>query len=119
MSNAQTDDISETISELTNIAFIRALPGRSLDLGRELCALVAPTREEEGCLDYVVHQSGDDPDVWFLYENWRSPEDMEAHFDTPHFTAFSERAETLVEGDFALHRFTRYSGTRIIEGRAA
>lgn len=110
-----SDVISETISELTIIAFIRALPGKSLDLGRELCALVAPTREEEGCLDYEVHQSGDDPDIWFLYENWRSEEDMEAHFDTPHFAGFAERAEALVEGDLTPHRFLRYSGLRTIE----
>mgnify|MGYP003695168041 CR=1 FL=1 len=109
--------MTQTLSELTNIAFIRALPGRSLDLGRELCALVAPTREEDGCLDYEVHQSGDDPDIWFLYENWRSAEDMEAHFDTPHFMAFSERAEALLEGDLTLHRFMRYSAMTTIEAQ--
>lgn len=105
------------MSELTNIAFIRALPGKSLDLGRELCALVAPTREEDGCIGYEVHQSGDDPDIWFLYENWRSAEDMEAHFDTPHFASFSERAERLVEGDLTLHRFRRYTAVKVIEAQ--
>ena len=109
--------MTQTLSELTNIAFIRALPGKSLDLGRELCALVTPTREEDGCIGYEVHQSGDDPDIWFLYENWRSAEDMEAHFDTPHFAAFSERAEALVDGELTLHRFMRYSGMTTIEAR--
>ena len=61
------------MSPVTNLAFFRARSGRSEALGAALAALVEPTRLEAGCLNYDLHRSVDDADVWFVYENWRSP----------------------------------------------
>jgi quinol monooxygenase YgiN len=58
------------MSQVTNLAFFRARRGQS----EALAALVEPTRLEAGCLNYDLDRSVDDADVWFVYENWRSPE---------------------------------------------
>lgn len=36
------------MAELTNVAFFKAKPGRSKDLGEALLALVSPSRQEPG-----------------------------------------------------------------------
>ena len=64
----------DSMSLVTNLAFLRARSGQSEVLGAALAALVEPTRLEAGCLNYDLHRSVDDADVWFVYENWRSPE---------------------------------------------
>ena len=83
------------MTQLTNIAFIRAQKGRGSELGNQLLKLVAPSRAEPGCIGYIVHRSNDDPDMWCVYENWRSADDLTAHFGLP-----------LVEGNLDLRSFT-------------
>ncbi len=67
------------MSQVTNLAFFRARPARVRRSARP-AALVKPTRLEAGCLNYDLHRSVDDADVWFVYENWLSPEDFKSSF---------------------------------------
>ena len=73
---------------LTNFAFFRAKPGQTKTLGKALTGLVDPTRQEAGCISYDLHQSLQDADSWFVYENWRSSADLDAHMQTAHIKAF-------------------------------
>jgi quinol monooxygenase YgiN len=97
------------MSQLTNLAFFRARPGQTQALGSTLSALVAPTRAEAQCLAYDLHQSLDDADVWFVYENWRSVEGLDAHMQAPHLQAFLKAAPSLIAGDIDLRRFSMIS----------
>ncbi len=57
----------------------------SEDVVREaLTALVPPTREEEGCLSYELHESVAAPGTFVTLERWRATEDLDAHLQTPH-----------------------------------
>jgi NAD(P)-dependent dehydrogenase (short-subunit alcohol dehydrogenase family)/quinol monooxygenase YgiN len=94
---------------LTNLAFFRAQPGQTKSLGKALTDLVDPTRQEAGCISYDVHQSLQDSDSWFVYENWRSSADLDAHMQTAHIKAFLALAPSLVQGDIGLQRFTMTS----------
>jgi quinol monooxygenase YgiN len=76
---------------LTNAAFFKAKPGQRDTLGARLLKLVAPTRQEAGCLRYDIFRSKDDPDAWFVYEDWRSAADFGAHMQTPYVQAFMEQ----------------------------
>jgi quinol monooxygenase YgiN len=69
-------------------ALFRARRGQSEALGAALAALGEPTRLEAGCLNYDLHRSVDDGDVWFVYENWRSPEGFDAHLLSEHVQTF-------------------------------
>ena len=97
------------MTRVTNIAFIRAKSGRTEELGRRLLALVAPSRQEAGCINYDLHLSDSDPDIWCVYENWRSADDLAMHFALPHMQAFIAVVPTLVEGDLDLRRFSMIS----------
>jgi quinol monooxygenase YgiN len=94
------------MSRLTNLAFFRARLGQTQALGSALSALVAPTRAEAECLNYDLHQSVDDAEVWFVYENWRSAEGSGAHMRAPHVQAFLKVAPDLIADDIDLRRFS-------------
>ncbi len=80
------------MSQVTSLAFFRARRGQSEALGATLAALVEPIRLAAGCLNYDLHRSVDDADVWFVYDNWRSPEGFDAHMVSEHLQAFLRRS---------------------------
>jgi quinol monooxygenase YgiN len=97
------------MAQLTIIAYARARQDKLDALGERLLALVEPSRREPGCINYDVHQSNDDPAVWCVYENWCSPDDLTAHFETSHMVEFVNNAPVLVEGNINLQRLTMRS----------
>ncbi|MCA1551807.1 antibiotic biosynthesis monooxygenase [Bradyrhizobium sp. BRP19] len=97
------------MTQLTNIAFIRAQKGKSEQLGEHLLALVEPSRAEPGCINYDVHRSNDDFELWCVYENWKSADDLTAHFQLPHMQRFIEAIPSLVEGELDLRAFSMIS----------
>ena len=99
------------MSQVTNLAFFRARRGQSEGLGAALAALVEPPRLEVGCLNYDLHRSVDDADVWLIYENWRSPEGFDAHMLSEHLQAFHEHFGGIHEGSCAAFMATERSGT--------
>ena len=58
--------------QITVLAIARAKPGMEAELGKRLLAMVEPSRTEEGCISYDMHQSNEDPAIWMAYETWRS-----------------------------------------------
>ena len=70
-----------------NVHF-QAAPGHEKDLGRELHAMVAPTREEAGCLVYELHFDPEDPGKFMFYEKFASQAALDLHVATPHLMHF-------------------------------
>lgn len=69
---------------LTAVARVRAVPGSEETVRDALIAMVAPTREEEGCLDYRLHEVDSDPGLFCFVALWRSEADLDAHLEEPH-----------------------------------
>ena len=44
-----------------------------------LRGVLLPTRQEQGCLTYDLHQSVTDPTEFMFYEAWESQEALDAH----------------------------------------
>ena len=84
---------------LTVIAHMRAAPGKQDELRAALEALVEPTSKEQGYVNYDLHQSIEDPDRFFFYENWESDADLDAHLDAPHLRDFAARIPELLDDD--------------------
>jgi quinol monooxygenase YgiN len=82
---------------LTVIAYMRAAAGKRDELRQALEALVEPTRQEKGYINYDMHQGLQDPDMFFFYENWESEADLDAHLAAPHLTAFAGRIPELLD----------------------
>lgn len=79
----------------------------------KLLKLIVPTRSEEGCIEYTLHQDNADPCVFIFHENWQSPVSLENHMNSDHFTAYI----TAVDGMIA--EKTVYKMTRVEPGGEA
>ena len=96
-------------TELTNVAFFTAKPGQGESLGARLLALVEPTHQEPGCLRYDIYRSTDDATAWFVYEDWRSQADFDAHMRTPYVQAFMADVSSLCAEDVEIRTYRRAS----------
>jgi quinol monooxygenase YgiN len=71
----------------------------------ELLKMIAPTRQEEGCIEYRLHQDNDDPAVFVFYENWKSLVCLEQHMNSKHFQAYVAAVGDLI-ADKTVHKMT-------------
>lgn len=92
---------------LTVVAEMKAKVGKEAELKKELLGLLAPTRKEEGCINYDMHQSNEDPGFFVFYENWTSKEHLDKHLKTPHLEAFFAKESELLEGNVQIHLMTK------------
>jgi len=81
---------------LTVVATIKAKPGKEAELRKTLQSLLAPTRKENGCLNYDLHTSLDDPRLFIFHENWTSKAHLDVHLKSPHIQAFIAKAPELL-----------------------
>lgn len=93
------------MTQLTNAAFFRAKEEAVDELGERLLALVEPTRREPGCIRYEIYQSEDDPQNWFIHEDWRTPADFDAHMNAPYIADFMPLVPGLCERDVEIRSF--------------
>lgn len=83
---------------LTVVAEMQAKPGKEDDLRRAVLALIEPTRQEDGCVQYDLHVHTSDRGRFVFYENWLSREHLDRHAASVHLKQFGAvSAELLVE----------------------
>ena len=75
------------MSEIVGVVDVRAAEGRADAVLAAFQACTTATHEEPGCLLYALHRDNADPHHFVLVERWRSQEDVDAHFATPHVAA--------------------------------
>ena len=56
---------------------------------------IEPTRAEAGCLFYDLHQSDEQPGVFFFHEAWTGRDALRQHMGTPHMRAMDEAVNDL------------------------
>ena len=83
---------------LTVVAWIRAAPGTEDTVREALMAIIPPTLEDEGCIDYRLHVVNDDPGLFYFVENWRSAEDLDRHLVSPLIREAIAAIEAHIEG---------------------
>ena len=81
---------------VTLIVLMRARTGHEPFLEAELRALVAPTRKEDGCLQYDLHRASDGTGAFLMHEVWESREHHTAHTKTDHFLRWNARKDALL-----------------------
>ena len=64
----------------------RAHPGKADRLLEVIQEMTPPSRAEPGCLFYQAQRSEDEPELFFLYEQYADQAGYEAHMDSEHFT---------------------------------
>jgi quinol monooxygenase YgiN len=81
---------------LTVVAHIKAKPGKETLVRQELLSLVAPSRNDAGCLNYDLHQALDNPTLFLFHENWTSKAHLDQHLQKPALQAVLARVSQLV-----------------------
>jgi quinol monooxygenase YgiN len=81
----------------TVIVKIEAMPGKEQALKDALMAVMRPTQEEIGCVEYRLHQQIDNPAKFIFYENWQNKAAHILHSATPHLKALAEKIPLLVD----------------------
>jgi len=67
---------------------MEAAQGREEDVAAALTALLVPTRQETGCLEYQLHRDPENPLKFLFYERFANQAALDAHIASPHFQAF-------------------------------
>ncbi|HDT6544591.1 TPA: antibiotic biosynthesis monooxygenase [Kluyvera ascorbata] len=88
------------------IAVLKARPGKTQSLRDALKALLLPTRQEPGNLDYTLFQLRDEPETFYMRESWRDEAALEEHIALPHFQAFIGQMESLLAEPLRLDYLT-------------
>ncbi len=84
------------MADLAYIVTLRAQNGKSELLGEALAEMLGLTRQEPGCAIAELHQSGDDPLTWMVYERWRDQRAFASHMEQPHTVRFVARMGELL-----------------------
>jgi quinol monooxygenase YgiN len=82
--------------KVTVIARIKAKADRTQRVKEELLKLLAPTRAENDCINFDMHQGATDHAQFLFHENWTSEAALKAHFETPHIKNWLRVAEDLL-----------------------
>lgn len=91
---------------LTIVARIEAKADQ-LDLVKsELLKLIEPTRQEEGCIQYELHQDNSNPELFIFFENWKNRELWQEHMSSEHVKAYGLATKGAV-ASFNLNEMTK------------
>lgn len=87
------------MADLDVVAVITAKAGSEAVVRQALEELVAPTRDEEGCISYDLKSVAGQPTVFVTVEKWRSQDDLDQHMQSPHIArTFEVAGEHLAGG---------------------
>ena len=90
---------------LTIVANIHANSEKIDLVKKQLEKLVPITRNEEGCIQYELHQDNENPSHFLFFESWESRELWQAHMNAPHLAAYLQATAGAVE-NFTLNEMT-------------
>jgi quinol monooxygenase YgiN len=91
---------------LTVVAKVVAKRGAVEQVRGELLKLIEPTRHEQGCIAYTLHQDNDDPAIFIFHEIWQDQDCLSAHIKSDHFKSYVNAVDGLLEGK-AVHLMTK------------
>jgi quinol monooxygenase YgiN len=94
------------MANLTIVARVEAKEDRIDLVKSELLKLIEPTRKEQGCLQYDLHQDNENPAVFLFFENWANRELWQVHMTNENLKAYMEATDGAVE-NFTVNEMTR------------
>ena len=85
------------MSKITVVARIVAKQDFVEALKAELIKLIIPSRAEQGCISYNLHQDNLNPSVFVFYETWEDTSAIEKHINTDHYKNYAAAVANLIE----------------------
>jgi len=90
-------------------ALIRSTDGNSALLKSYLLELVQHSTQEQACLQYDLHQSSEDENLFIFQEEWASQQDLDIHNAQPYLKTFKEKSARILEGDIVVYKTLKIS----------
>jgi quinol monooxygenase YgiN len=84
------------LTDLLITAKATAKKGQEAELERALREVVAPTRAQHGCVEFVLIRSKDDPATIIGLERWASAADHEMHLQGEHVKTLMQRLGSIL-----------------------
>ena len=92
--------------ELFIFARFHARPGNEDAVARALRDVVAPSREEPGCVSIHAFRSTRDPRLFYIHSRWKDEAAFENHAGLPHTVRFIGSVEPLLDQALEVARAT-------------
>ena len=89
-------DENENETEMFFFARFHASPGNERAVADALLDVLAPSREEPGCLSIHAFRSIHDPRLFYIHSRWKHEAAFEVHAGLPHTMRFIERVGPLL-----------------------
>ena len=93
------------MAKITVVARIEAEEDKVEFVKSELLKLIEPTKQDEGFIQYDLHQDNENPAVFIFYENWASEKLLEKHLGTEHLGAYVKATEGCIVS-FTINKMT-------------
>ena len=93
----QLSDEPANDMEMFFFARFHALPGNEQALVDALINVLAPSREEPGCLSIDAFRSIHDPRLFYIHSSWKDEAAFEIHAGLSHTVRFIEHVESLID----------------------
>ncbi|MCP8464935.1 antibiotic biosynthesis monooxygenase [Pseudomonas sp. ZM23] len=79
-------------------------PEKAADFERLFRAYLAPSRTEDGCVQYHMLRDVTDPTLFTFFEVWQSREHLAVHSALPHMREFHQRRMDYLRRDFDIRQ---------------
>jgi quinol monooxygenase YgiN len=90
----------------TLTATLVSKPEKRDELAELLVSFVAKSRSEDGCLEYNLQVSDEDPNTFLFYENWVSKAHLDQHMALPYQLEWFDRQPELLAQPARMHFYT-------------
>ncbi|QUJ70438.1 antibiotic biosynthesis monooxygenase (plasmid) [Photobacterium sp. GJ3] len=84
-------------SKITVVATLVAKENKTEILKNALSALIVPSREEDGCIRYDLHQSIENPAKFTVLEEYQNQSALDYHNSQPYLSHLINQLDTLAE----------------------
>lgn len=91
---------------LTIIARFLVKPEKLELVKSSLLSIIEPTRAEEGCIQYDLHQDNENPNIFLFFELWENRELWQNHINNTHIKEHQARTEGCLE-EFVLNEMSQ------------
>ncbi|MFD2603568.1 putative quinol monooxygenase [Flavobacterium suzhouense] len=88
-------------------AIIKALPEKAEEMKALLLKLVEGSTKEAACIQYDLHQSAEEPNVFIFHEIWRDADSLAEHTQTQHFLKFVNDSSPLLAEPLTVYKTNR------------
>ena len=78
-------------------ALITVAKGKGNEYQEKFKGLAAKVRKDPGTITYVLNRSTEDPDKFFVFEQYEDQEALKYHASTEHFQAYRKETADLVK----------------------